>query len=192
MDPAFAPFISFVEAHRFIGYALLFLGMIAEGELILIAAGVLAHLGAFDPLDAFVIALVGVMIGDFLWYLIGAYARIHHRENVIVRRAEHFMTRMLPQFRERPFRMIIASKFMYGFNRPSLILSGFLNIPLALFAKAEGVASALWTALFFLLGYLASQTAISITHDIKFFGIIIAVVFLLILGISRLSSTRFR
>ena len=37
-----------VENHQIFAYVVIFLGLIFEGEIILISAGILAHLGALD------------------------------------------------------------------------------------------------------------------------------------------------
>ena len=77
-------FISFVEAHRFIGYVILLVGMLLEGETILIGAGILVHLKALDPFDTFAIALSGVIMGDLLWYYFGVYLCSRYGNNKFI------------------------------------------------------------------------------------------------------------
>ena len=121
-------FISFVEAHRFIGYAILFVGMLLEGETILIGAGILVHLKAFDPFDTLVIAFSGVIIGDFLWYYLGMFLYNKYSEKKMVIYAKKNILRFLPNFEQKPFWSIFASKFIYGLNHSALVFSGFLKV----------------------------------------------------------------
>lgn len=178
MDNALQLFISFVEAHRFIGYLLLFIGMLLEGETILIGAGILVHLRAFDPFDTFAIALSGVIIGDFLWYYVGVYLCDRYGKNKFIEYAKRKILRFFPNFEQKPFWSIFISKFIYGMNHPTLILSGFARIKFLLFVKASIIASTIWTTAILTLGYFLSYTAINISHDIKIFGFTIALVIL--------------
>ena len=179
-------FISFVEAHRFIGYAILFVGMLLEGETILIGAGILIYLKAFDPFDTFMIAIPGVIIGDFLWYYLGMFLHKRYAENKMIIYAKKNILRLLPNFEQKPFWSIFVSKFIYGLNHSALIFSGFLKINLTLFAKAEILASIIWTIGNLILGYIMSYAAINVTHNIKFFGIIIISLVLAFIGTQRL------
>jgi len=65
-------FVLFVQDHRFLGYAVLFIAMVLEGKCFLIMAGMLASLDAFDKGDVLWIALVGVVLGNIMWYNLGA------------------------------------------------------------------------------------------------------------------------
>lgn len=179
-------FISFVEAHRFIGYALLFIGMLLEGEAILIGAGILVHLRAFDPIDTFLIALSGVIIGDFLWYALGTLLRNRYAEHKMVVYAKKKILRLLPNFERKPFWSIFVSKFIYGLNHSALVVSGFFRVNLMVFGKAEIIASVIWTTLILMFGYIMSYAAINITHDIKLFGITVVTLIFVFIGIQRL------
>lgn len=171
-------FISFVEAHRFLGYAILFIGMLLEGEMILIGAGILVHLKAFDPFDTFAIALSGVIMGDFLWYYLGAYFFDRYGKNKFIDYAKRNILRFFPNFEQKPFWSIFVSKFIYGMNHSMLILSGFARIKFLLFIKASIIASTIWTIVILTLGYSLSYTAINISNNIKIFGFTVALVIL--------------
>lgn len=176
MDNALQLFISFVEAHRFIGYLLLFVGMLLEGETILIGAGILVHLKAFDPFDTFAIALSGVIMGDFLWYYVGTCLCDRYGKNKFTDYAKRKILRFFPNFEQKPFWSIFISKFIYGMNHSTLLLSGFARIKFLLFVKASIIASTIWTIVILILGYSLSYTAINISHNIKIFGFTVALV----------------
>lgn len=176
MDNALQLFITFVEAHRFLGYLILFIGMLLEGETILIGAGILVHLKAFDPFDTFAVALSGVIMGDFLWYYVGAYLCNRYGKNKFIEYAKRKILRFFPNFEQKPFWSIFISKFIYGMNHSTLILSGFARIKFLLFAEASIVASTIWTMVILTLGYSLSYTAINISHNIKIFGVTVALV----------------
>lgn len=157
-------FVLFVQDHRFWGYAILFIAMVLEGEVFLIMAGMLASLDAFDRGDVLWIALVGVVLGNIMWYNLGAKLKDARLTRRILKRAERIMTFFLPEFRENPFKSIFFSKFIYGANRATVIMSGVLHIPFKLFFKAEFLASIVWVALYFEIGYFFGYAAVSTTR----------------------------
>ena len=157
-------FVLFVQDHRFWGYAILFIAMVLEGEVFLIVAGMLASLEAFDGKDVLWISLVGVVLGNIMWYNLGAKLKDARLTRRILKRAERIMTFFLPEFRANPFKSIFFSKFIYGANRATVIMSGVLHIPFKLFFKAEFLASIVWVALYFEIGYFFGYAAVSTTR----------------------------
>lgn len=164
-------FVLFVQDHRFLGYAVLFIAMVFEGEVFLIIAGMLASIEAFDGKDVLWIALVGVVLGNIMWYNLGAKLKDARLTRRILKRAERIMIFFLPEFRENPFKSIFFSKFIYGANRATVIMSGVLHIPFKLFFKAEFLASIVWVVLYFEIGYFFGYAAVSTTHKVGEFAL---------------------
>ncbi len=175
--------IPFVEAHRYTGYFLLFIAMVLEGETILIIAAMLAHLGAFDIGDVLWISLSGVILGNMLWYYLGHKLSSKDFAKKIIIRAENVVMYFLPRFCDEPFRSIFLSKFIYGANRATVLVSGVLRVKFALFMKAEVPASIVWVALYSAVGYFFGYIAIQATHKAGYFALLIlifVVVFILL------------
>lgn len=160
-------FISFVQDHRMWGYAILFVAMLLEGEVFLIIAGMLASINAFDFGDVLWVSLIGVILGNIIWYYLGTKLKHTGVSGRMVRWAEQAVIFFLPDFREKPFKSIFFSKFIYGANRATVIISGVLRVPFHLFVKAEFFASVLWVVLFATVGFLFGQAALSVTSTIS-------------------------
>ncbi len=176
-------FVLFVQDHRFWGYMILFIAMVFEGEMFLIAAGMLASVDAFDWKDVLWISFTGVVIGNVIWYNLGAKLKDARLTRRILKRAERIMVFFLPEFRVSPFKSIFFSKFIYGANRATVIMSGVLHIPFRLFFKAEFLASIVWVALYFVIGYFFGYAAVSTTHkigELALMALIFVVAFILI------------
>lgn len=172
--------IPFIEAHRYVGYLLLFFAMMFEGEIFLIFAAIISHVGAFDFGDVFVIALVGVVLGNMVWYYAGILAcRSTFMSNRILPRAERAIFYVLPRFREKPFTSIFFSKFIYGVNHAVVFMSGAMRVNFALFVKAETLASIAWVSFHSIVGYLFGYAAIQITHKASRF-VLITVLFVVV------------
>lgn len=159
-------FVQVAHDHRFFGYVILFIAMVLEGEMFLIVAGMLASIEAFDGKDVLWISFAGVVIGNIMWYNIGAKLKNARLTRRILRRAERIMMFFLPEFRVNPFKSIFFSKFIYGANRATVVMSGVLHVPFKLFFKAEFFASIVWVLLYFGIGYLFGYAALSATHKI--------------------------
>jgi membrane protein DedA with SNARE-associated domain len=171
-------FISFVEAHRFWGYGLLFIAMIFEGELFLTATGMLVRLQAFDFFDAFLFALSGVLIGDMLWYGAGRMLQYRYPLSRITRFVVKRVKRYLPTVGRNPFHVIFLSKFIYGLNHSTLVVLGFLKVPFGHFMRIQLITSFIWSLLFLFVGYIFGSVALTITHRFQRF-IILAFLFLM-------------
>lgn len=165
--------IPFVEAHRYTGYALLFLAMVLEGEIFLIVAGMLVHLGAFDFGDVYIVALAGVVAGNALWYFIGKTTAPKPFMQKLIARAQKAVTYILPNFIDKPFTSVFFSKFIYGINRATVFLSGAFRVRFSTFMEAEFLASIIWVALYASLGYFAGYAAIHVTHKASSFALLI-------------------
>jgi membrane protein DedA with SNARE-associated domain len=176
--------ISFVEIHRYTGYLILFIAMVFEGETVLILAGMLASLKAFDVGDVFWIAFFGIVIGNMFWYSVGL--KLGHRNFAknLVLRAKGIIKYFLPRFHERPFKSIFFSKFIYGTNRATVLMSGVFKIDFPLFMKAEVLASILWVFLYEAIGYFFGSAAIWVTHRANRFALI-ALLFVLLFILSQ-------
>ena len=165
--------LPFVEAHRYSGYFLLFLAMVLEGEVFLIIAGILVHLKAFDAGDVFVVALIGVIMGNILWYVFGTTLSEKRFMQPIIKRAQKAVFYFLPRFSEKPFKSIFFSKFIYGANRATVLVSGVLKVKFPLFMQAEFFASIVWVILYTTLGYFLGYAAIHMTHKVMNFALLI-------------------
>lgn len=171
-------FISFVEAHRYWGYGLLFIAMIFEGELFLTATGMLVRLQAFDFLDAFIFALAGVLSGDMLWYWAGRMLELRYPHHRITRFVVQRVKRYLPSIGRNPFHVIFLSKFIYALNHSTLVVLGFLKIPFGHFIRIQLITSFIWSLLFLIIGYIFGSVALTITHRFQRF-IMLGVLFLM-------------
>ncbi len=167
--------IPFVETHRYAGYFLLFIAMVLEGEVFLIIAAMLAHLGVFDISDVVLISTLGVILGNILWYYLGYKLSGKSFAKKIIIRAEKIVIYLLPHFREKPFKSIFFSKFIYGANRATVVVAGVLGVRFSLFMRAEVLASIVWVVLYATIGYLFGYAAFQMTHKVGYFALLILI-----------------
>lgn len=165
----------FVEMYAIGAYVLIFLGVVIEGEVVVILAGIFAHLGSINIFFAFIATILGGFTKSTLGYLAGSYLEKHHSKRVFIQRTESKIAYFLPKFKEKPFWSIFISRFfILGLNWFTLIYSGYKKINLKTYIKAEACSLILWSVIMLLLGYIFSYTALSIGRDVrKFLGLLV-------------------
>lgn len=165
----------FATVHAELAYVLIVLGVILEGEIAVIIAGIFAHLGALNIYFAFLATVLGGGIKSVLGYSFGYYLQKHHSHNSFLLKIENRINYFLPNFLKRPFLSLFLSRFlilgMYWF---ALIYAGYKKIKLKTFIKAEISSLVTWSIVMLSLGFFFSYTALSISRDVrKFLGIIL-------------------
>ncbi len=165
----------FVELHADIAYILIVLGVIIEGEIVVILAGIFANLGSLNVFIAFIATMIGGGVKSVLGYSLGYYLQKNHSGRPIINQAEHRINYFLPRFSERPFWSIFLSRFLIlGLHWFSLIFSGYKKIKIRTFAEAELGSLMVWSISVLALGFFFSFAALSVSRDVrKFIGIIL-------------------
>ncbi len=166
---SFHTITEFVQNHQLWGYIVVFIGVLIEGEITLIIAGILAHIGAFTFGEAYIVALVGGMSKTLLGYKIGRVLRKKYSKSRIFRYIVRKVRMLLPKFDEKPFWSVFISKFIFGLNNFVLIYSGFIKVRRSTYIKAEIISNSVWSFLALGLGYIFSIAALEISHDIRKF-----------------------
>lgn len=164
---------NFVSNHEVLAYGLIFVGLIIEGEFMIISAGILAHLGVLNFFMALLFILLGGFVKSILGYYVGRaiYRRWHSTK--FCRYIEHRVHHVMPRFRQKPFWSIFLSKFIMGANHLVIVFSGFQRVDYRKYLKAETIATLIWAPGLLTLGYIFSLTALNITREIWEFALII-------------------
>lgn len=165
-------------AHAFEIYVLIFIGMIIEGDLVLIFTGVAVHLKLITFPMAVMVALAGTIVKALIGYWAGRQLRISHGHREWVQKIDKKVHETLPKISEKPFVSLLASKFLYGVFLVSyfaLMFLGYKNIGLEKALKADTLASLIWIVLLIIVGITSSATALKFAHNISQFGEVLLV-----------------
>ncbi len=164
-----------VEHHQALAYALIFLGLIFEGEIFLISTGILAHLGALDIHFVFIFVFMGAFVKTLLGYQIGVLIHRKWHNSKFLSHIEKKVNIVMPNFKSKPFWSIFISKFIMGFNYIVVIFSGYEKIDYKKYLKAEISSTLIWAPTLLFLGYFFSSTALSMSKEIWKFSLIILI-----------------
>lgn len=147
------------------GYALVFLGMILEGDAVLFTAAFLAEEGIFNPFVMAVVVFAGVITGDFCWYSLGRWLG---SSSVRVQKWIQKIPQSLDaKLHARPLRTILISKFTYGFHHAVLLRVGASKLRRADFVRYDIIAALVWMAIVGGLGYFSGASFSLIKHYLK-------------------------
>ncbi|KKS04391.1 MAG: hypothetical protein UU82_C0024G0007 [Candidatus Nomurabacteria bacterium GW2011_GWC2_41_8] len=179
--------IRLVEHHQVLVYFLIFVGIIFEGEFILLCTGILMYLGALNFYFTFIFVLMGGLSKTFLGYYIGSF--IYNKWNHIkfFKYIEKRVFNIMPHFEQKPFWSIFVSKFIM-MNHMVIVYAGYKKIDFKKYLKAEILATAIWAPLLLSLGYVFSYTALQVSREIWRFSMVVLVLFIMFILFDKLVS----
>ncbi|HEV8601362.1 MAG TPA: VTT domain-containing protein [Patescibacteria group bacterium] len=158
--------LSLLQHHVIIGYAVIFFGIMFEGDGLIFTAAFLTHRGFFEPALMFPILLIGTIIGDLFWYALGV--KLDDSGNWI----NQWLKKLAAPFDEHiiksPLHTIMISKFTYGLHHPILIRAGALKLNLHEYIKDDLISSVVWILIVGGLGFGSSASFYLVQRYIKF------------------------
>jgi membrane protein DedA with SNARE-associated domain len=170
------------------GYPLMFLLMIVEGSITTVIAAFLAASGVFNIQVVFALSVLGDIIGDVIFYLIGRFGG-----RPAIEKAEKFLKikksvveRIYKKFDIYGEKIIFYVKMTTGLCWITFILAGSAKMKFSKFLKFSLLGGIVWSAAIVLLGYFFGYAADQINQYIKYAGgaifslVILAVLILLV------------
>ena len=168
-----------VANHEVWAYLVIFVGLIFEGEVVVIFAGVLSNLGALHFAMALVFILAGILTKIFVLYYLGSLLQEKYNHRKFFQYVEKRISSVMPRFEQKPFWSIFASTFIMGIGWIVMLFAGYKKINYKTYLKAEISSVAIWAPLLLSIGYFFGEAALSVTRELWKFSLVIL---LLIIG----------
>jgi membrane protein DedA with SNARE-associated domain len=130
-----------------------FFGVMIEGDLSLLFAGVLAHYGLFGFGEAILTGTAGGFIGDCFSFFIGHTGKQRIRSNRFYQRAQPRLEQLSARF---GLYSVFLVKYVYGLRTASAIFWGFAHMPFRRFAPLTLASCAAWSVMLAGAGYFFS------------------------------------
>jgi membrane protein DedA with SNARE-associated domain len=134
-------------------YALIFIGMIIEGETFLFASIYLAHLDYLNLNILITVVFAGIVFSDFFWYFIGGHLE---KKSQFARK---WMGKVSGVLDKRMQRNPVSTLFIMRFTliyHGVLMRAGALGVPLISYLKTIIVSSIAWVSLIGGIAYFSS------------------------------------
>jgi len=168
--------LAFLATYPLLAYLIIFVGVMIEGEGIILLASVFALQGHLSwPILALVV-IAGTIIGDVLWYSAGKHLKGTKFGCWLDRRYEKPGERMGAWIISRFHWYAIVSKFMYFTTRPTIFLAGWHNFEFKKFLRitiySTIVRATVMLGIGAVFGYTIEQYGFKrFVHRIEFFAV---------------------
>lgn len=172
--------MDFSETHRLLVYIILFIGILIEGEILLVLAGVLSRNGQLDFFNIVLFAFVAAIIHDLIYWSIGRKISKTQREKFLFFKISKF-NYFLERLRDGNGIYIFISKFAWNLNRIILVASGYLKMPIKKLLQYSIPASLIWAITFVALGNIFAEKTEILKQDLKTAAVFISVFILVII-----------
>lgn len=147
------------------GYLAVFLGTLAEGETVLVAAGFAAHRGLLDWRLVMLVAMIGGTLGDQLAFLLGRWqGEALLRRFPALARHEPRIRRLLARYDAI---LIVTVRFLYGLRIAGPAILGSYGLPPLRFAAFNAIGAGLWAVIVTAAGYLFGITIGALLGDLE-------------------------
>jgi membrane protein DedA with SNARE-associated domain len=188
----------FLQASPFLAYAIIFFGVMIEGEGIILLACVFAAQGHLNWGLIALAGMGGTIIGDLVWFEAGRTLKGTRVGIWLDKRYERTGEWVNEWIVSRYHWYAIVSKFMYFTTRPTIFLAGWHGFEFKKFLKITTYSTIVWATIIMSIGlgfgFTVNQLGFKkITHSLELFAIgLFAVIFLIEWGINRLVRKKTR
>ncbi|MEP7273336.1 MAG: DedA family protein [Acidobacteriota bacterium] len=158
-----------------------FFGVMIEGDLSLLFAGVLAHYGLFSFGEAMLTGTIGGFVGDSLSYLIGYFGKQKIGNNRFYQRAKPRLEQLSARF---GLYSVFLVKYVYGLRTTSAIFWGFAHMPFRRFGPLTLVSCFVWSLLLAGAGYFFSGAISVLVGHVRQLSFILLIAFGIALAVA--------
>jgi membrane protein DedA with SNARE-associated domain len=146
------------------GYALIFLGTLAEGETLLLLGGYFAHRGYLDLRGVIATSYVAAVCGDQLFFHLGRrhaksllerFPRLRDKVNVALRRVE-----------DHQGKITLCMRFLWGLRIATPVALGLTTMSARRFFLLDLLSAAVWASTFALVGFGTGRAASGISASV--------------------------
>lgn len=145
------------------------LGLPIPEEAPIMVAAILTRNGQMSAVPALASCMTGVLLGDFVVYLLGYFYGEKVLRFPLTRR---FLTRQREAqikgyFHRHGFRILVSGRLVPGFRTAAYLTAGILKLPMLRLLLTDLIAATLSTSIMFGLGYLFANTIQKGIHEVQ-------------------------
>lgn len=175
------------------GYFLIFIGMLIDGPVVTAAASFASALGYFNILIIFAISVLGDLVADVVYYLIGYWGRLSVAEKYghYFGLSDERMKKIESLLNDHAIKTLIVLKMMPVLPTPGLMLVGATRMPWRKYTLISFVMTIPKSLFFMVIGYYfgASYDAImlKLNNNIMVIFIFLAILLLIYFVFKKVS-----
>ncbi len=156
------------------GYAALLPLAVVEGPAVTVFAAFLAAQGLLDVAVVYVIAVIGDLLGDVLYYAAGRWLlqRLTDRRSAWAARLRARVSALAPRIRARAGAMLLFGKLTHSAGFAVLIAAGASHVPMRPFLGYNVLGSLLKSLVLVAVGYWFGRLYGSLQGDLQIAAVI--------------------
>lgn len=161
-------------------YALVFVGCIVEGPIVMITTGFLLKAAQFQLVPLYFTLMAGDFTADLGWYAVGRFGarklinRYGHWFNI----TPEIIAKIEKRFHTYQDKILFISKITmgFGFALATLIVAGMLHVPFKRYAALNFLGGFIWTAFLLTVGYFFGNIYFSLAESLRLGFIVFAII----------------
>ena len=146
------------------GLPAIFLSAAVEGDVTMILAGVLAHIGLVTLPQVILAGWMGACLSDSFLFSLGRIQQERIRQSRIYQRVGPYVEGLVARL--GPSEVIVA-RFIYGSRSASMLLWGMVKLAPARFLLLDALGCLLWATLLGTVGFTFSGSVALLIGDVK-------------------------
>jgi len=165
------------------------IGSFFLGETVIITAAFLSAHGVWSPLAVFWLALLGTILSDTVWFLLGQQILIQLNRWEFYKKQSVPLVRALTKLTgEKPFLVLLFIKFLYGTRILTIIYLSTRKMKLSTFTLFNGIGTTIWLIVIITIGWLAGKSIIDVLPFLNSTQYIILVLVIILLLVRLVTS----
>ena len=184
-------FLFFITSYK---YLLLFMGIVIEGPILMIASGFLVLSGFFSLVPTFFVILAGDLLGDVIWYYIGYFFAepFLRKYGKFFKITPEIFEKAKSLFHENHVKILLISKITIGAGMAlaTLMAAGASHVSFKKYMALNFIGETVLVSILMTIGYFFGQIYISIPGILKVYSAIGAIIIMSIAIYYLLKYTR--
>ena len=184
----FSSLVAFLESSK---YILIFLGSFFEGSAVMMATGLLWHIGTVRFWPAYGALMAGDILSDIMWYFLGYFAArpFFARFGRFINATPEVIAKVERRFHTYHMRILVISKLTMGLGLASVILTvaGMLRVPFVRYVAINVLGGIIWILFLMGVGYYFGDVLQYIPKDFQV-ALAIAVPFLFFFALRTINK----
>ena len=160
--------IAFLQSSK---YVLIFIGSFLEGSAVMMTTGLLWHLGEVAFWPAYGALMLGDVLSDTTWYLVGHFGArsFFARWGHVIGVTPEVIDKIERRFQRYHTKILIASKLTMGLGLavPVLVVAGMLRVPFTRYITINVLGGIVWVLFLMGVGYYFGNVLQYIPKDFQ-------------------------
>ena len=172
-------------------YAVVFIGTIVEGPVVMLVGGFLLRTGLFTFWTLYFYLVLGDFVADLGWYGVGRFGarKLINKFGKFLNITPEIIEKIEERFKNHQNKILIISKLTmgFGFALATLLVAGILRVSFKRYTLINLVGGFIWTGFLICMGFFFGNIFVVIPPQFKFLFVIF-IIFVVIYSLRAINK----